>query len=312
LVIAADGRTSNVRKMAGITDQRVRISNMVGFVLKNARLPHPGYGHIFVGGPAPALAYQIDDDETRVMFDVPDNPHGIKALEKNPAYLETLPEPFRSDVRRAMETQTALVSANYTVVPETVTRGRLMCAGDAGGCCHPLTATGISISTRDAIRLRTALRETKGDIRSALRRYAALREGPQRTRVALAEALYEAFTARTPEMNLLRFGLLRYWKRSRSGRAASMALLSTHEGRMSVMARQYARVIGYALPELIGWGRENPSALGSRRAAVQGLIRSSMRYGKEAFRGYFDGFYLPHTPAEARRQLRSALRLSVQ
>ena len=61
---------------------------MVGFVLEGARLPQPGYGHIFVGGPAPALAYQIAANETRVMFDIPDNPHGVKALEKDPACRE--------------------------------------------------------------------------------------------------------------------------------------------------------------------------------------------------------------------------------
>lgn len=307
LLVAADGRTSSVRKLAGINDNRQRISHMVGFVLEGARLPQSGYGHIFVGGPAPALAYQIADNETRVMFDIPDNPHGVKALEKDPAYLDTLPEPFRSDVRHAMETQTALVSANYSVTPDQVIKGRLVCAGDAGGCCHPLTATGISVTTRDAIRLRQALRETQGDIPTALRRYSSLREGPNRTRVALAEALYEAFTAHTPEMHLLRLGLLKYWERSSRGRAASMALLSTHEGRMSAMARQYARVVGYAIPELLSWGKEHPETLGSRRMAVKGLLKSTVVYAKEAARGYLDGFYLPRSPKEARQQLRLSL-----
>lgn len=311
LLVAADGRTSNVRKLAGITDERERLSTMVGFVLKNATLPHPGYGHIFVGGKAPALAYRIDEGpngtETRVMFDIPDTDvaerSGVKALINDPSYLETLPQPLRSEVEKALREEQPLVSANYSISPETIISGRLVCVGDAGGCCHPLTATGISVSTRDAIRLRQALRETQGDIPSALRRYAALREGPQRTRVALAEALYEAFTARTPEMHLLRLGLLRFWDRSKRGRAASMALLSTHEGRMSVMARQYVNVIGYALPELIGFSRRGELTFSNRKEAIRGLTASTLHYAREALRGYRDGIYLPHSPADARRML---------
>ena len=211
LLVAADGRTSNIRKMAGIEDKRTRLSTMVGYVLKGGRLPHPGFGHVFVGGPSPALAYQIAPNEVRVMFDIPDNPDGAKALERDPAYLEPIPEPLRSDIREAMRTQQALVSANYTIHPEMVTKGRLVCVGDAGGCCHPLTATGISVSTRDAIRLRRAIRDTEGNLNLALRRYAFLREGPTRTRMALAEALYRCFSERTPAMELLRMGVLSYW-----------------------------------------------------------------------------------------------------
>ena len=167
----------------------------------------------------------------------------------------------------------------------------------------------ISVSTRDAVRLRQALRETKGDIASALRRYSALREGPQRTRIALAEALYDAFTERTPQMHVLRVGLLRFWDQSRRGRAASMALLSTHEGRMSVMARQYVRVVGYALPELIGFSRRSELSLANRRAAIVGLTKTTLRYAREAVRGYKDGIYLPHSPADARRMLEVQLEL---
>src|SRR5262249_53374685 len=141
--------------------------------------------------------------------------------------------------------------ANYSVVPETVARGRVVLVGDAAGCCHPLTATGLTVSTRDAIRLRDALRESRGDIPAAIRRYARLREGPQRTRVALADALYEAFGGRTPEMRLLRQGILRFWERSRRGRTASLALLSMHDGRMSALALRYAHVLAYAMTELV-------------------------------------------------------------
>jgi 2-polyprenyl-6-methoxyphenol hydroxylase-like FAD-dependent oxidoreductase len=276
LLVAADGSTSILRRLAGIGHEKIRISHMIGYLLRGASLPHPGFGHVFLGGPAPTLAYAIGDDVIRVMFDIPGNPYGVEAPQHDLGYVEALPEPFRRQVRQAMETETRLVSVNYTIVPDTVFRGRLALVGDAAGCCHPLTATGLSVCTRDAIRLRQALRETGGDIPRAVRRYARHRGGPQRTRMALAEALYQAFAARTPEMTLLREGILRFWKKSRRGRTASMALLSTHEGRMSVMALEYARVVGYALTTLIR--RQQGAPWPSRRRALYGLSRATLRF----------------------------------
>jgi 2-polyprenyl-6-methoxyphenol hydroxylase-like FAD-dependent oxidoreductase len=304
LLVAADGRTSNIRKMAGIEDDRTRLSTMVGYVLKNGRLPHPGFGHVFVGGPSPALAYQIAPNEVRVMFDIQDNPDGVKALERDPSYLDPIPEPLRSDIKEAMRTQQALVSANYTISPRALTKGRLVCVGDAGGCCHPLTATGISVSTRDAMRLKQAISDAQGDLNIALRRYTFLREGPTRTRMALAEALYRCFSERTPAMELLRAGILSYWHRSKSGRAASMALLSTYEGRMSVMARQYARVVGYGLIELVKLSPE----IGTKRDAIVGLSSATAKYVGEAVRGLFDGIYIPKTPQDAKNFIRNQIK----
>ena len=248
LLVAADGRNSHVRRMAGIADRHIHISNMIGFVLNETRLPHPGFGHVFAGGPAPVLAYGISPGETRVMLDVPVVSADPKEIG---AYLGALPQPLRGDVEDVIERQTPLRSANYSVVPEAVVRGRLVCVGDAGGCCHPVTATGLSACARDAILLRQALHYAGGDIPNALHRYAGLRDGPQRTRMAGAEVLYEVLKAATPEMHLLRQGLLRYWQRSPRGRARTMALLSTHEDRISAVVREYMQVCLHALPGLI-------------------------------------------------------------
>ena len=283
LVVGADGSPSTIRKLAGIGHEKIRISNMVGYLVRGTRLPCPDYGNVFLGGPAPALAYAIGRDMVRVMFDVPENPHGVDAPWRDTEYLDALPDPFRTAVAATMTTEPRLVSANYSLSPQSVFRGRLALVGDAAGCCHPLTATGLSVCTRDAIRLRQALRDTRGDVPAALARYAALRSGPQRTRMALAEALYAAFSGRTPEMRLLRRGILRYWTYGRRGRAASLALLSTHEGRMSRMATQYAHVVGHTLTGLIRRRSEAESvALPSRRRALLGLSRTTLRYFREA------------------------------
>lgn len=283
VLVGADGAASSIRRLAGIGRRRRRISSLLGFVVPGARLPHPSFGTVFLDGPAPALAYGIGGDRVRVMFDVPAGPDGLDAAALGPGYLAALPAPLRDDVRRAMTAERGLVSASYSLVPDAVVRGRVVLVGDAAGCCHPLTATGLSVCTRDAVRLRDALRAAPGDLPAALRRYAAHRSGPQRTRLALAEALYAVCVARTPETRLLRQGLLRYWGASASRRAASMALLSTQEGRMFVMAREYAWVVRHALPGLLTWRRRPP--LADRTRAAFGLSLRTLRFAGEALRG---------------------------
>lgn len=244
MLVAADGRNSHVRRIAGISGKQVHISNMTGFLLERAGLPYRGFGHVFADGPAPALAYDISAEHTRIMFDMPLRPNGMTR------YIDALPEPLRSSVTSAVKTQPPLVSANYSIAPAAVVKGRLVCVGDAGGCCHPVTATGLSACARDALHLKQTIQDSGGDIPKALRRYAALREGPQRARMTGAEVLYEVLKGATPEMFLLRRGLLRYWKQSSRGRAATMALLSTQDERPFAVVREYMQVCRFALPEL--------------------------------------------------------------
>jgi 2-polyprenyl-6-methoxyphenol hydroxylase-like FAD-dependent oxidoreductase len=277
LLVAADGRNSLLRRMANVEHKQVHLSNMVGYRIRAGHLPHPGFGHVFAGGPTPVLAYQIssfDGGEARIMFDLPLK--GGTSL--NPS-LDALPQRLRSAVEEALETQAPLRAANHAIVPETVNRGRLVLAGDAGGCCHPLTATGLTACTRDALLLRQALRENARDIPRALVRYARLRESPQRTRLAGAELLYDLFRAETPEMRLLRQALFRYWQNSVRGRVSTMALLSTEESRLSFLVREYLKVCRYAVPELIalsGRSGENPHR--TRTHAVRGLSRTLLRF----------------------------------
>jgi hypothetical protein len=98
-------------------------------------LPHPAFGHDFAGGATPVLAYQIsslDAGKARIKFELP-----LKTANPLPASLAALPQPLRRAVEEAIETQTPLRSANYTIVPDKVSQDRLVLAGDAGGCCHP-------------------------------------------------------------------------------------------------------------------------------------------------------------------------------
>jgi hypothetical protein len=64
-----------------------------------------------------------------------------------------------------------------------------------------------------------------------------------------------------------------------------MALLSTRESRMGVMAAEYARVVGYGLLELARRGGAPAESLLARGRAAYGLSRSTVRYAAAALSG---------------------------
>jgi flavin-dependent dehydrogenase len=125
--------------------------------------------------------------------------------------------------------------------------------GDARGCCHPLTASGITAAVKDALVLRDALRDSKLDIAAALRRYSMVCGRLQLTRRTLAEELREAFLVQTPESALLNQCIFAYWRASGQARAQSMALLSTLDNSIYSLATQYALVALQAIRLFPRW-----------------------------------------------------------
>ncbi len=265
LLVAADGRSSNVRKLAGIDAVRTQLSTMAGFVVETDALPCPDHGHIFASGAAPVLAYAIAPGRVRVMIDV-----DVASAVRQPHRLAALPEAFRAAVTRTIETQRPVLASNLTVVPSALAIGRVVLVGDAAGCCHPVSASGLASAAHDARVLAEAVAASNGKLAHGLARYARRRQRSQNVRIALASALYRAFAEPSPEMVLLRRGLVEYWQRSPRGRAASMALLATSEQRFSILAREYAHVAARGLPTLFDPSRPRLP----RRQAVRGLLAS--------------------------------------
>jgi len=287
LLVAADGRASRVRSMLGIEEDNRRLSTMSGTLVDAALLPFPGFGHLFVGGPAPVLAYAISESRARVMIDLPTGSDATRPV-REPEFLRALPVGLREAVAEALQAARPLVSSNFTRLPKHVARGSAVLVGDAAGCCHPLSASGMSSCTRDALALQGALREAADDVPAALARYALVRRGPQRTRLSLASALYNCFSESSPEMAALRRGILRYWTRSPSGRKASMALLSTRESRMWVMSFEYARVVGHSFLALGRALFSGAVPLTTTIQAAAGLVRSTLPHLSGATRGFLE------------------------
>jgi 2-polyprenyl-6-methoxyphenol hydroxylase-like FAD-dependent oxidoreductase len=282
LIVGADGRASAVRRLLNIDEDREKLSSMLGLLVSANQLPHPGFGHLFIGGLAPVLAYAISADRARVMIDVPT---GTKPEElvASAEILAGLPENLREAVKSSLGSG-ILHAANETRLPKQVALHRAVLVGDAAGCCHPLSASGLASGTCDARVLQKAIQESAHDIPRAVQLYVQRRRAAQRTRIALASALYRTFTERSPEMAALRAGLFRYWGRSRNGRAVSMALLSTRESRMRIMAQEYARAVGHAVVGLFG-PSPHPSQRQRPWGTALGLMRTTLPHFRETIRG---------------------------
>lgn len=251
MIISADGASSSVRSLAGITHIRRPISTVTGYVITDKNLPSPGFGHVFIGSLAPLLVYEIGEGRARVLFDQPITQSDIAPALHRARVTAAIPhEQLRAEIADAIETQHGLSFISADLIVERANRGRVALVGDAGGSCHPLTATGMTIGAADALRLRNALRESRGDIPASLAIYGDRRRAPQRARLLVASALHEACSGSTPESKHIRGGLIRYWTHGIRGRQASMAILAMTDDRLVSAFREMLIVIlhGFAPP----------------------------------------------------------------
>ncbi len=271
LILGADGPMSQVRKMVGISHEARRYSAMMGVEVEDTHLPRAGYGNIFLNPAGVAYAYAIGKGRARVMFEVL---KGADPKESVARHLDFFPAAFRRDIETVLCRSKPLAAANYCIIPGVTVKRNVALVGDARGCCHPLTASGITASVKDAMVLRDALRETNLDVATALHRYARACARLQFARRTLAEELHEAFLAQTPEALLLKQCIFSYWRRSANGRARSMALLSTVDSGTFPMATQYAMVALQAFRLLPLWLQKKAAAdwrRGMRRLTYKGL-----------------------------------------
>jgi 2-polyprenyl-6-methoxyphenol hydroxylase-like FAD-dependent oxidoreductase len=231
LVLCADGRHSRLRP--GEVEAKL-LSFTAALKVKDAPLPHPDHGHIFLGGWGPILAYPIARDEARLCFDLPAGVKRDEVAQRLETHL--LPPALRRAVEEALVTRPLELVANHHMsVRDTVAAG-LALVGDSGGCAHPLTAAGMTICLHD-VRL---IAETIAD-GGSLADYAAARRGFVRSRHWLTRSLYHVFRAPDPASRRLREGVFRYWEDDRA-RAASTALLTGADPSLRGFFRELARV----------------------------------------------------------------------
>ena len=284
LVISADGASSPVRAFAGISHTRKPVSTITGYVITDKNLPAPGFGHVFIGSTAPLLVYEIGNGCARVLFDQPVGQSDLPPAQYRARIAAAIPcEPLRAEITDAMQSQRGLSFVSADLIVDRATHGRIALVGDAGGSCHPLTATGMTIGAADALRLRDALRDSGGDITAGLEIYGRRRRAPQRARLLVASALHEACSGKSPEWRLIRRGLIRYWTRGTRGREASMAILAMSDDRLLSAFREMLIVILHGLaPPWRQWSFASFSSGVRLMAGLAGVVVRQMTFAMRA------------------------------
>jgi 2-polyprenyl-6-methoxyphenol hydroxylase-like FAD-dependent oxidoreductase len=287
LTLAAEGRHSKLRPILGIDEESRLLSFSAAVLARDTELPHPGYGHIFLGAWGPILAYQIGARDVRMVLDVPsDGEKGLKqvAAKLRAEYAPLVPEPLRGAMVRALEAGELQLAANYAISTRRCTAPGTALVGESGGCSHPLTATGMTVCLNDIQILVEELANAAGPraIDQALSRYQTRRYRFVRAREILADALYEVFRGAEDSTRAIRHGIFRYWESSGRARAASMALLSGHESRLASFLGEYWRVVLRSTGGVVR-GQVNEPSLGGRARSLKGLASKAWeKLGKVA------------------------------
>jgi len=264
LVVAADGKASQTRRLAGLPEDRRTIGFTAGLEIEDAAVPAATWGNIFLGAWGPMLVYPIARSSEgrlifRVTFDLP-----VQLPAKGARLGEFLLETFVPYLPGALGEQIAAAILRHrgpfemapTVelpAPRAFIPG-LVLVGDAGGCSHPITASGMTMGLRDAEEL-GAQAQRRGRARpheawlddAAASRYRAEHDRYVPTRQALAGAIYEVFRGGSDGARALQRALFDYWEASPTSRARSMALLSCAESRPSVFLTEYLKTARHAL-----------------------------------------------------------------
>lgn len=297
LVLGCDGRHSKVRPLLGLHEASRLVSFTVAVYFPGGakHLPHQGFGHIFLGAWGPILIYPVSKTDARGCFDVSSElsggPAGAAKILRE-GYAEHLPPDLRAALLESLDREKVQIAANESIRTDRAVAPGAAIVGDAGGCSHPLTATGMTIGFTDAQRIGRLIGPLSnlGDgaqVDAALRRYEVERYRFVRAREILADALYEVFRAAEPGTRALRQGIFDYWHGSERARASSMALLSGAESRLSAFLREYLTVVAMASTSAIRGldeGRDRRLNVAERKDALMGLVGKALEKGRIALR----------------------------
>ncbi|WP_164737873.1 FAD-dependent oxidoreductase [Streptomyces luteoverticillatus] len=255
LVVGADGRSSTVRRFLRPDEQApLRLSRVAGLLLPGARLPRGGYGHVFLGGPGPVLAYQVAPGTVRLCVDVPlpgPGPSDIRGYLRH-GYADVLPEELRPAFRALLDAGKVQWAAARFRERSFFGRGRCALVGDAVGHGHPLAAQGMTLALLDG----ECLARHSPDIPA----YAAERTARSWSAERLGAALHRTLTGHDPTSLLLRRSAFALWRHDARQRGLVLGLLSMRDDRRSTFYDVLAHVAARALTERTRTARAFPGA----------------------------------------------------
>ncbi len=274
LVVVADGRSSKLRPLLGLEPEVKLLSYTVAFGV-DGELPHGRMGHVFLGAPGPILAYPYAEGRIRFCVDVAlGAPKGREALVALicEQYARVVPSPLREAMVKSLRETPFEACANHSISTAACAAPGVALVGDAGGCGHPLTASGMTNAMNDVLTL-AELVGARGPDDAALTEYQRRRYDFVRMRELFTEALYEVFRGHDDGSKALQSGVFRYWSSSARSRRASMNILSGEEVRVSRFVAEYSRVFRGSAVDVIKRSAWQPRAGGAR---LKSLAKTSL------------------------------------
>ncbi len=277
LVVLADGRHSRLRGKLGLDPDITLLSYTVAFGVEGTPLPWGSRGHVFLGGPGPILAYPYGDGKVRFCIDVPLNtakgkPAIIAYISEH--YAMHVPSPLREAMLAALTAEAFEGCANHSMLTQACAAPGVVLVGDAGGCAHPLTASGMTNGLNDVLTLADVV-GARGPTNEALNEYQRRRYDFVRMREVFTDALYEVFRGLDAGSIALQSGVFRYWRGSEKRRAASMDILSGEDVRPSAFVSEYSRVFGFSAVNVLA-GVTSDAEVRARAKVLKSLAKTSL------------------------------------
>lgn len=282
LVVVADGRQSKLRPLLGLQPEVKLLSHTVTVAVDGV-LPWGMNGHVFLGAPGPILAYPYGTAKIRFCIDVPSGLAKGKA-----AYLALLaeryapmvPEPLRTALLAALTDKPFEAIATHSISTQACAAPGVALVGDAGGCGHPLTASGMTNALNDVFNLAEAVRDD-GPTDAALELYQRRRYDFIRMRELFTDALYEVFCGQDVGSKGLQAGVFRYWRSNPRHREASMDILSGEDVSTRRFVAEYTRVFRMSALDLLQTaGLHQP--LGDTTQQLSSLVKTGFGRLEEA------------------------------
>jgi len=241
-IIGADGRASKVRAAIGGPAASQQLSYLAGLELHDARLPFEGLGHVFLGGPGPALLYRIDERRIRACLDFPGT---SSSAERKPsavyaAFRDALPPQLEAALREAVK---APLSWASTGVRSRTFYGQrnVWLVGDAVGHVHPLSGVGMTLGIMDAYAAANC------DTLAAYRKDRDVHVAER-----LANVLYLAFARKDASATRVRHGLLHMLRTSPRERSRTMRLLTSDDRAGVSFADSFLRATAQVVLDGVG------------------------------------------------------------
>ncbi|PRQ02514.1 hypothetical protein ENSA5_21590 [Enhygromyxa salina] len=288
LVIGADGKASSVRKLAGIPDRRETLGFTAGIEVTDARLSQPLHANVILGGPGPMLCYPITRGAEGLSFRLTfDLPHALPAKGRElsdyliDAFVPYLPGPLADQVAAALAERRGQLelAPTFNLPAPPATAPGLALVGDAAGCSHPITASGMTMGLLDAKYLAREARRRAGarvgtpwlDDRS-LRRYRLEHDRYVPTRQALADSIFEAFRGEGEGARGIRRALFSYWRSGERQRVRSLALLACAERRPRIFLAEYLKTAHHVLHSSLAPRHASHYPVSDRLRQVHGAV----------------------------------------